>query len=334
MAILNKEFTKFDTEIKLNKNKKDDLIKSKEAIKDKIKKYFKEEKENEIQPKFWGQGSFSMNTTINPIPIKDEKGNNLYKYDLDYGVYFIKKEDSDIKRSINTWHDWVYNAVENHTNQLPDRKTTCIRVVFSDGHHIDLPIYYKDGDVPELAHKSKGWIESDPKEFYEWFNKEAKSNQIKKIVRVLKAWKNFKETNNSSLKLPSGFALSILIVNNYEDNDNLDIAFRETIRKIKSSLDDRFECLRPTTPENEDIFENYSPTKKNNFLSALDSLIKACDLANDEDNFKNASEHLRKHLGDRFPLGKDESEKEKNNSLEKSLGSAIIPPKPYANGWE
>lgn len=330
MATLHKEYTSFNSTVSLNKNKKDSLIKSRNSLKDKIKKYFKEEKADELQPKFWEQGSFAMNTTVNPIPVKDDEDNTHLKYDLDYGIYFIEKEDEDNKKNIDTWHNWIYNSVENHTDNPPVRKTTCVRVIFIDGHHIDLPIYYKENDDIELAHRSKGWIESDPKEFLQWFNEKAKENQqLRKIVRYLKAWKNYRETKNSNLKFPSGFAFTILAVNNFSSNDRDDIAFKETVENINKTLDSNFECLRPTTPTGEDVFEDFSETRKNDFLIALDGLVKDCQNAFEEKNFKTASEYLQKHFGDRFPKGKNETEEDKNKRLSSALG-ATLASKPYA----
>lgn len=330
MAVLHKEFTKFNIEIKLTSSRKERLKTSRKDIKTKIRKWFKDNKPDELQPKFHGQGSFEMNTSVNPIPEKDGDSTFL-KYDLDFGIYFIEKEDEDNKQSIDTWHNWVYNAVEDHTNKKPIRKMTCIRVIFSDGHHIDLPIYYKLEDVIELAHRSKDWIHSDPKEFYEWFNN-LKNAQLERIVKYLKAWKNYRELNNTNLELPSGFELTILATNNYVEDDNDDKAFRETVREIKTELNKTggFKCLRPTTPKDEDVFADYSTTKKNNFLSNLNSLLNDLDRTKDEKNFKKASEILRNNqFGERFPLGADKCEEEKSNNLGKSLEAAAITPKPY-----
>jgi len=333
MAVLNKEYNKFDKEIKLNENRKESLKKSRKDLRKKIKKWFKDNKPNEIQPKFGSQGSFEMNTTINPIVTYDAEGNVLRKYDLDDGVYFIYKNEDDIKQSINTWHDWIFKATENHTGKDSIRKTTCVRVVFADGHHIDIPIYYKENNTIELAHKSKGWLESDPKEFYEWFNNKKKTRpRLEAIVRCLKAWKNFRENKNTNLKLPSGFELTILATNNYVDADNLDEAFRETIKAIDTALNryDEFKCVRPTTPSGENVFEDYSDTRKTNFLSALKSLKEDCIKASEENNFKKASEILiDNQFGSRFPKGEDNDEQFKSNNLKKSLSSAIIKPKPY-----
>ncbi|WMI70079.1 cyclic GMP-AMP synthase DncV-like nucleotidyltransferase [Mangrovimonas sp. YM274] len=335
MAVLHKEFIKFDKEITLNSSRKESLANSRKEIRRKIRKWFKDNKPDEIQPKFHGQGSYEMNTTINPIVEYDSDGNILRKYDLDYGVYFIEKDGEGKKQSIDIWHNWVYNSVEDHTNKKPIKKTTCIRVVFSDGRHIDLPIYYKQGDTIELAHKSKGWLLSDPKAFYEWFNEEKKSKpRLEAIVRCLKAWKNYKENNNSSLKLPSGFELTILAVNHYVDADNLDEAFRETVIAIDSELNktNGFKCLRPTTPKGENVFAGYSDTRKTGFLNALHSLKVDCEKASNEDNFENASEILRANqFGSRFPKGENKRESERNHALANSMAAAKITPKPYAD---
>ena len=116
---------------------------------------------------------------------------------------------------------------------------------------------------------------------------------------------------------------------NYSHDENDDIAFRKTIEKIYNSLNVKFECIRPTTPI-EDVFDEFSDTKKNNFLNALKSLQDDCKKADEEKNFKKASEYLRNQFGDRFPLGKDEDEESKAKNLGKIISSSIIIPKPYA----
>jgi hypothetical protein len=335
MATLHNEYnnriTGFNGKIRLTEKRKTDLKGSRKSIRKKIRNWFTENKPDELQPKFGGQGSFEMNTIINPIPEYDKDNNKLLKFDLDDGVYFLENENEDNRRAINSWHNWVYESVEDHTDILPLKKNTCVRVLYADGHHIDLPIYYKDDNTIELAHKSKDWIESDPKEFYEWFNKKAKDHQqLRRIVRYLKAWKNFRENSNSNLKLPSGFALTILATDNYVPDDNDDIAFCETVRKIKEALDNKFECKRPTTPKDENVFENYSESRKNNFLNTLKSLLNDCDRAKNEKNFKKASEYLRDNqFGDRFPLGKNESENDKSNRLANSVAGTGIIHRPY-----
>lgn len=337
MATLHKEYNKFYNKIKLTGNRKEHLRGSRKSLRKKIKDWFSENKPTKLQPTFKGQGSFEMNTTINPIVIHidDEE---IRKYDLDDGVYFHEKEGENNREKIDTWHNWVYEAVKDHTQEATIRKNTCVRVVFSDGHHIDLPIYYKDGNTPELAHRSKDWLDSNPVEFTDWFHKKA-NKQIIRLVRYIKAWKDFKHTNkdntgNTHLKLPSGFALTILIVNNYVEKQHDDAAFRETVRKMYNTLNTRngFKCLRPTTPKGEDVFAEYSKTRKDDFLTALHSLLDACDKAKDEKNFKKASEYLIERQFDvRFPKGADKDEKDQKKSMSDTINKSYIKPKPHAN---
>lgn len=333
MATLHKEYNGFNSDIRLNQSRIDSLNKSKNSIKKRIREWFEKNKPNELQPKFGAQGSFMMGTSVNPIPTYDADGNKLLKYDLDYGVYFIAKNDDDAKKkqTITTWHNWVFDSVDDHTNKDSIDKNTCVRVVFADGHHMDLPIYYKKEDLLQLAHKGKGWIDSDPKAFYVWFN-DNKTAQLERIVRYFKAWKNFREDNNTNLKLPSGFEFTILATNNFAPDDLDDVAFRETVRNIYTELNKYggFKCLRPTTPKDEDVFLNYSSQRKTDFLNTLKSLLDDLDRAKNEKNFKKASEILINHqFGNRFPIGEDKTEEEKSSALNSNLTSALIPPKPY-----
>lgn len=333
MATLHKEYSGFNSDIRLNQSRIDSLNKSKKELRKKIRDWFATNKPNEIQPKFGGQGSFMMDTGVNPIPKYDKDGNKLLKYDLDYGVYFLGTNDDEKKQNVTTWHNWVFKSVEKHTSKDPIDKNTCVRVIFADGHNIDLPIYYKKDGLLQLAHKSEDWIDSDPKAFYEWFNNN-KTSQLERMVRYFKTWKNFRENNNTNLKLPSGFEFTILATNNFSPDDNDDAAFRETVRNTYNELNrfGGFKCLRPTTPKDEDVFAEYSEQRKTSFLNALKSLLDDLDRAKNEKNFKKASEILINHqFGDRFPLGDDTTEEEKSSVLRSTLASASIAPKPYGH---
>ncbi len=329
MARLHKEFFEFDKTIKLSQKRLEELEGSINEIERKLIRYFENEKPNEIQPIFKKQGSFVMDTIIHPI--KTDKG---LEYDLDDGVYFVGNEHLNYYEvSIQQLHNWVYNATDNHTTKPNQDKTTCVRVLFQSGRHIDLPIYYQYANNIYLAHKTKGWIESNPVAFSNWFNNKA-TDQLKRIVRALKAWKNFRENKNTNLKFPSGFALTILATNSYYKSDFDDEAFLKTIQSIYENLDNNFECLRPTTPKNEDIFEDFSDTREDNFMSALKSLVKDAEKAYDEPNYKIASEYLQNQFGDRFPTGKNKDSKDRVKKLSSVFAAATIKPKPYASFFE
>ncbi len=303
MANNHEQFTEFNNTVKLDDSKKKELRKNRDSLRNEITKYFKDKKPNEVRPKYSAQGSFMMNTIINPIPTEetDDGGDvkKLYPYDLDDGIYFIDKLDN--RKSQSTYHNWIYDAVKDHTSKGAQKKNTCVRVLYADGHHIDLPIYFKEkeeGDeknIPQLAHKSEGYIDSDPREFYKWFNGEA-NEQLNRIVRYLKAWRD-KQNKSYTTKLPSGLVLTILATNNYCENDRDDIAFSDTLKEMKLTIDNKYECKRPTTKKDEDLLEKYS---ENHFKDRLSKLIDSGDKAIEDSNPKEGCKKWQKHLGDRF----------------------------------
>jgi len=331
MATLHQQYIDFNSKIALSDTRRESLKTSRRDLRIKIRKCFRDEHEDELQPRFGGQGSFMMNTIINPIPVYDHLGNKLIKYDLDDGIYFIERPDESNQKTIETWHDWVYESVDGHTNTPPERHNACVRVIFADGHHIDLPIYYKLEDQIEIAHRIDRWTISDPKEFYQWFN-QLKTKQLERIVRYFKAWKNFQESENSYLDLPNSLPLTILAANNYVQNSNDDTAFEKTARKMLDELSefDGFKCLRPTTPEGEDLFAAYSAAKRSTFLTRLEELVIASEDAATESNQRRATEILRDQFGDRFPLGADTDDQAKSQSLAAALGGARITPVPFS----
>lgn len=322
MANCNNVFIEFNKIIRLSESKRERLKKSRKRLRDKIRKYFREEKEGEVQPKFHGQGSMSMDTIIEPIPREIEEDGETKKvlyYDVDDGVYFIG--DLEDRKSIQTYHSWVKEAVDGHTDTPTVDKNTCVRVVFADGHNIDLPIYFKHDEIPELAHKSNGWIDSDPKAFVEWFEDKVKGKpQLRRIVRYLKAWSDYRKFRRTDKKMPSGFILTILACNNYQEHERDDIALKETLVLIQNSLNEKFECLRPTDPKGENLLEKYPHEEY--FMDCLQKLIDDAKSALQDKNPRNACLKWQKHFGDRLPCSLTKDEEEQNSSTQSLAGVA------------
>ena len=293
MANCNQLFRDFNTVIALDSTRKEQLRISRNAVRERIRRYFWE-KQNGLVPKFHGQGSFMMNTIICPID---------GEFDVDDGIYFKVKVEP--LQSINTFHDWICEAIDEHTKQEPIDKQTCVRLVYARQYHLDLPIYYIiEGQTPYLAHKGKGWIKSDPREFIKWFNSKAdEEGQLKRIVRYLKAWSDYKKGD-----LPSGLIFSILAANNIVFDERDDLAFYKTLVAIKNQLELSFTCYRPTIPAYENLLEGYSKTKKDYFLGQLGSFIKSAEKAlSDELSKQDACKAWQSHFGkDRFPFDSEE----------------------------
>ncbi len=283
MANCDNLFKEFDQRIKLSVTKKQSLRISRNSLRSKIKEKLKDEG---CDTKFFWQGSFAMNTIITP---KDDD------YDIDDGIYI--QGDGEPKIEISTLRKWVVKAAEGHTSIPPKDKNNCVRVYFKEGYHVDLVVYHKNKDEhPKLAHKTKGWILSDPKEFMEWFNSKCdEGGQAKRIVRYFKAW-----ADNVREEMPSGIILTVLAINNLRLNGRDDVAFLETMKSIHDILSTRFECIRPTTPC-EDLFADCSGNDKDYFMEKLHAFIQSGNQAMEVTNQKDACPKWQRHFGDRFP---------------------------------
>lgn len=293
MANTHDLFQEFNSQLHITQTKKDRLIKSRDNLRGKIESYFRDNHPR-YHPSFWIQGSYKMNTMIRT---KDDT------CDLDDGVRFDGNPD---KVSCTTLQSWVKQAVEGTTDSISHRKK-CITVDYKADYNIDLPVYVynkNEDSHPLLAVKDGDWREDDPEEMVDAFNTAKDENgQLLRLVRYLKAWANNKGDN-----MPSGLALTILAMSNFTTNNRDDVALKFTLIEIEKALKIRFVCIVPATP-NDNIFAEYSASRQDNFMNKLSAFIEDAKKAVDEKNYKKASELWRKHLGDRFPIGKDEDEK-------------------------
>lgn len=294
MANTHELFKTFDEKITLTSTKQESLKKSRDALRKDIKNWFSDKEKR--KPLFCWQGSYAMKTLINPLNNKD--------YDLDDGVYLQGYNETEIDswETPTTVHRWVKDAVKDRTSIDVIDKSTCVRVPYVSGYHIDLPIYILKDDVIYLANKDVGWTESDPKAFKDWFVDKVNSSdygeQLRRIVKYLKGWADYSEI---PLK---GIEITILAVNSFDKYDNRDDkSLRNTVEDIIKKLDENFTCVKPVAP-GEDLFERKSETKKTTIIKGLKTLKTALDNAISVEDEKEASEHLRAVFGNRFPVGK------------------------------
>lgn len=311
MADCQNLFDLFQDEICLKSEKKSRMTISKNSLRERIRKYFKANHPDYV-PKFYIQGSYKMGSVIRT---KDDI------CDLDDGVYFFQEPDV----SGTTLQGWVWDAVYGYTSTDPQHRKKCIRKVFSSDYEIDYPCYFKvENQEYKIAVKDGDWEDSDPKAVVKWFNEQKDSNgMLIRIVKDLKGWCDYKRN-----KMPSGLAMTILAANAKAKivlNNSEDISLRDILKEIKKALNIKFECVVPAVP-NDDLFENYDETRKNNFLTALDDFIRDADSALKEDNQLNASLLWRRHLGDRFPKGEDKIAEKSATSIAVTLGASTSNP--------
>ena len=310
-----KQFKGYHEKIKLSSSKKKELIGekdkkgSRDSLRDRIKNNFKEK--NRKQPKFYMQGSFSMNTTINPLSAE---------YDLDDGVYL---QNIDTSKPMNEWetpetvHKWIVDAVNGHTSKSPTDKNLCVRVHYADERkHIDLPIYVQKDDSYYLAVKGKGWVESDPKEIKDWFLDEIKNKgeQFRRIVRYLKGWKDFRENENKHIKLYGGFQLTVLASYHFIESESDEKAFFKTIEAIKSYLWSYEQKICHPKNGGKNIIDHYSEARRKNFVEEFTKMYEKAKKTYEENDCVEKSKKWRKIFGDRFPLLKNEDCEDNNKS--------------------
>lgn len=268
------------------------------------------------------QGSFVMDTIIKPE--RDD-------YDLDDGIYFIGALKDEERPKPSEFHVWVIRALDRGHDDIEEivDKSTCVRVLYKKGFHIDLPIYYAEHmELPDLADKSKGWILSMPVEFIAWFEAKIESgfqkafllesrlfpeyekwtsdirktdHQLRRLVRYLKAWCDLRKN-----EMPCGIILTILAANNYYPHERDDVSLKETLINIQSELSKEFKCERPTTPKGEDLLASYE--RKEYFMQALSSFIADAKKGVEEPNARKAAEYWQRSLGSRYPADKAPSD--------------------------
>lgn len=308
MANLDTHFKSFDHELNILSSKKDSLMTSRDHLRTKIKDYFAKN-HPDYKPTFFIQGSYKLKTLIRT---KDDT------CDLDDGVYFKSNPEHVTGTTLQTW---VKESVDGTTDASPVHKKKCIRVDYKAGYNIDLPVMIYDDskdDHPSLAVKNSDFKIDDPKEFVDEFKK-TKSDQKVRMIKYLKSWCDHKRQD-----MPSGLSMTVLTMDHFMANSRDDVALKYLLIEIEKSLKVKFACVMPTTPK-DDLFSDYSETKKANFLTSLSDFIEDAKKAIDEKNQLKSSKLWRKHLGVRFPEGRDVDDVAASAASVQSVASSSRP---------
>ncbi|MGB4820580.1 MAG: hypothetical protein WBP33_15830 [Saprospiraceae bacterium] len=315
MANCNKEFRIYDENICIPSSKRERMSESRESSRTKIINHFKENHDGYI-PIFWIQGSHK-----NGLNIRTEDG----ECDQDDGIHFNR----DPKNSVDgtTLQKWVFYAVKDDTSEGAEHRNKCIRKKYKENglgkYHIDYPVYYQTDDMPHplLAIKNSSLELSDPKEFTEWLlDQKDEEGQLVRNIKYTKGWSDYIGLKQP---MPKGITMTVLVAQNIsfqKGRDDLSLFY--TLVNIKKSLDAYWECIMPTTPQ-DDLLSEYNQQFKINFLRALDEIITDGNRALNESSQENACELWRKHLGTRFPITKE------NIGSKAALANLVGNNKPY-----
>ena len=197
--------------------------------------------------KFVSQGSYAMQTTI------QEPEND---YDIDDGVVFNMESLRGPRRANKTAleaRQMIRDIVDDGSFKTPPEiKTNCVRVFYGDGPHVDIPVYRETSAEQHYELASADWKESDPEGVNGWFKDESSLSgedgriQIRQIIRLMKAFCVARQ----SYALPSGFVLTVLILENYVGFDErLDRALRNVMEKVRDRLNNSLYVRHPVVDE-------------------------------------------------------------------------------------
>ncbi len=218
------------------------------------------------------QGSVAMSTVVQ----NDERD-----YDIDVAVVFSKSALGD-KGPLAT-RNMVADALKRKTKQFnaePEVKTSCVRVKYADGYHIDFAIYRRSWDEEkecwQYEHAGATWTERDLKGLTEWFKTQNDSSD-KKLRKVVRLSKMFCKSRSSWKNMPGGLLQTVLCDEKLQSSyTRIDELFYYTMEKIVNRLETDVSVAAPVdngrdlTPRKSDLQK--MTNWKNHLKSKLEDL--------------------------------------------------------------
>ncbi len=286
MADLHNYFLKFNNSLNIPSSKNSRVKRSERNIKSYITKFF-DANHPDLNFQMVRQGSLSLNTMIRT---KEDT------CDVDFGLRFFPMPKHLQPITLQNYVKLALTTVNNST--YPIHKKKCIRLVYKGDYHVDVTVYGVKSFSSSLKLATKeGWEDSDPSKFKKWFEEKGENNleQLKRIVKYLKAWSNYKGSN-----ILKGITITVLAAQNFKPSKRDDISLYNTTCKIFESLQINLECPMPVSPY-DDLIENISLTKTEVLHSRLKSLIRDAEKAilkqtKDSEAFRLWKKHLGKYF--------------------------------------
>lgn len=146
------------------------------------------------------QGSMAMSTIVQ---------NEDNDYDIDIAVVFDSEDVKDL--GAQATRNIVGDALKRKTKSFniePEIKTSCVRVTYADGYHIDFAIYKEEGDET-YYHAGAQWSNRDLNGLTQWFKKQNDdcNGKLRKVVRLSKMFCTSRDTWKN---MPSGLIQTVV----------------------------------------------------------------------------------------------------------------------------
>lgn len=250
-----------------------------QRLKDGLKEYNEENDTSYSVVETCVQGSVAMSTVVQ---------NEDHDYDIDVAVVFDKSVLGN--KGAQATRNMVANALRRKTKQFnaePEVKTSCVRVKYADGYHIDFAVYRRYYDYWNACwvyeHAGSDWTQRELKGLTEWFEAQNDSSEgkLRKVVRLSKM---FCKSRTTWKNMPSGLLQTVLCDEKLQDSyDRIDELFYYTMKEIVNRLETERTVTAPVDG-GRDLTPRKSDTKKmTNWKNRLKSKLEDLDVLFKED---------------------------------------------------
>ncbi|WP_437508307.1 cyclic GMP-AMP synthase DncV-like nucleotidyltransferase [Sorangium sp. So ce1099] len=332
MADIQKYFVQFDEAIRLERDdEKATLVEKRERVLRRLSEGIKRQRQEGTKiPSYeaFNQGSYAMNLGVKPV-----NGD----FDIDVGLRFdLPKNDYPDPVVVKMW---VHDALKNHTNKVPMRRS-CVTVYYQEGgediYHVDLVVYssgarnddgkdYVAKGKPESGASERFWEMSSAQVLQDLItgaHSGDDAQQFRRIVRALKRWKDLRFSNYGRAA-PKGIALTAAAHHWLQLSKQQDVFANttkyddlEALANLVAGMLSRFQpawsekeqqyvprlCVALPISPHSDLCDNMSDESMRAFKERLETLLAALKKARDDVDPHTACKELREHLGEDFPV--------------------------------
>lgn len=220
--------------------------------------------------------------------------NDEKDYDIDVAIVFEKDNLNGL--GARATREMVADALKIKTKQFnaePEVKTSCVRIKYKEGYHIDFAIYrrYKEdkfNDNYKYEHAGNSWSERGIRSLEDWFKNEIKykGNKIRNIIRFSKM---FCKSREFWKNMPSGLIQTILCSEQLVNINRIDELFYITMKKIINRINNDLEVSAPVDNNRPIVTREIDRLKMENWKNRLsDKLEKLEILFDDECTYNDA----------------------------------------------
>lgn len=250
-----------------------------QRLKDGLKGYNEENKTSYSIVETCVQGSVAMSTVV-----QNEDGD----YDIDIAVVFDKSALGD--KGAQATRNLVANALKRKTKQFnaePEVKTSCVRIKYADGYHIDFAVYRRyynfRNDCWVYEHASSDWTKRDLRGLNEWFKtqNDDSDGKLRKVVRLSKM---FCKSRKSWKNMPSGLLQTVLCDEKLQESyDRIDELFYYTMKEVVNRLEVTNSVSAPVDSGRDLTPRNLDTQRMTNWKNRLKSKLEDLDVLFNDD---------------------------------------------------